>query len=52
MLHNFVVDIIGGPLPVAYAFIPYVLSGLLLFVFSAIILNFVFGAISQFIFKS
>ncbi len=52
MVYNFVLDMLGGVLPAAYGFIPYVISGLLLFVFCAVILNLFMGAFASFFFKS
>lgn len=52
MLYNFVVNLLVGGYSPALAFIPLVVSGILVFVFVAVILNFFFSSISQFLFKS
>ena len=52
MLFNFVSGLLSAPFPDPYYFIPLVVTSMLIFVLSAVILNFFFGAISQFLFKS
>lgn len=52
MFLDFVRDMLGGVLPPAYDFIAYILSGVVLLVFVAVILNLFFNSITSFFFKS
>lgn len=52
MLYDFVVGMLGGSLPAVYGFVPYIVSGLLLFVFVACLFNFFINTMLQFFFKS
>lgn len=52
MFLDFVVDMLGGSVPDALAFIPYIFAGLMLLVFVGAILNFFFGSVHSFFFKS